>query len=84
LEDSLKNLIPVKRGGKRDAQLRIPMPEMQQEIYSHSQHWRARCWEGEMPKMRWEKTGTTHFGFSGKDFEKELANLESKFQIPWR
>ena len=74
LEDSLENPISAKRGGKGDAQLRIPMPEMQQKIHSHSQHWRARCWEGEVPKMRWEKTGATHHGFSDKDFEKELAS----------
>jgi len=28
LEDSLENPVPAKRGGKGDAQLRIPMPEM--------------------------------------------------------
>ncbi len=35
-----------------------------------------------MPKVRWEKTGTTHHGFSDKNFEKELARLESKFEVP--
>jgi hypothetical protein len=58
------------------------MPEMQKEIHSDSQHCRARQWEGEMPKMRQERTGTTHCGFSGKDFEQELARLERKFQMP--
>ncbi len=37
--------------------------------------------EGEMPKMRWEKTGTTHHGFSGKNFKKELVRAESRFQM---
>jgi len=69
LEDSLENPIAVKEGGRADAQLRIPLPEMQQKIHSYSQHWRARCWEGEVPKMWWEKIGTTHFSFSGENFE---------------
>ena len=28
-----------------------------------------------MSQMRGEKSGTTHYGFSGKHFKKELANL---------
>jgi hypothetical protein len=32
--------------------------------------------------MRGEKSATTHHGFSGKNFEKELGNLGSKSQIP--
>jgi hypothetical protein len=53
------------------------MPEMQQEIYYHPQHQRARFWEGEMPKMRWEKTGTTYHRFPGKDLEEELIMLKN-------
>ena len=74
LEDNLENPISAKRGGRGDAQLRIPMPEMQQEIHSDSQHSRARCSEGKMPKMRWEKTGTTHHGFSDKNLQQELVS----------
>ena len=35
-----------------------------------------------MPKMRGEKSGTTHHGFSGKDFEKELASYKANFKCP--
>lgn len=49
------------------------MPEMQEEIYCHPQHRRARCWEGEMSKMWREKTGTTDYRVPGKNFEKELV-----------
>ncbi|MGO8989172.1 MAG: hypothetical protein ACLQGU_06790 [bacterium] len=35
-----------------------------------------------MPKMRGEKSGTTHHGFSGKDFEKELASQKANFKYP--
>jgi hypothetical protein len=31
-----------------------------------------------------EKSETTHHRFSGKNFEKELARLENKFQMPRR
>jgi hypothetical protein len=48
------------KGGKGDAQLRLSMPEMQKEIYCDAQHQRARCWEGEMPEMWWEKIGAAH------------------------
>ncbi len=34
-----------------------------------------------MPEMQGEKSGATHHGFSGKDFEKELTRLERKFQM---
>ena len=63
------------------AQLRLSMPEMQEEIYCHPQHRRARCWEGEMPKMWREKTGATHYRFSGKNLQKELViRTDSKCQ----
>jgi hypothetical protein len=60
------------KGGEGDAQLRLSMPEMQQEVYGHPQHERARCREGEMPKMWREKTGATHHRVPGKNFQKEL------------
>jgi hypothetical protein len=36
----------------------------------------------EVPKMRREKSGTTHYCFSGENFKKKLRRLESKFQVP--
>ena len=36
LESSSENPILAERGGRGDAQLRIPMPEMQKEIHSDS------------------------------------------------
>jgi len=30
-----------------------------------------------MLEMRWEKTGTTHYGFPGKNLQKELARSSS-------
>jgi hypothetical protein len=49
------------------------MSEMQKEIYRDPKHQRARCREGEMPKVRREETGTTHYCFSGKNLQKELT-----------
>ena len=34
-----------------------------------------------MSQMQGEESGTTHHGFSGKNFEKELANLGIPFKI---
>jgi len=58
---------------ERDAELRLSMSEMQKEIYRDPKHQRARCREGEMPKVRREETGTTHYCFSGKNLQKELT-----------
>jgi len=55
------------------------MPEMQQEIYDHPQHQRARCWEGKMPKMRGEKIRTAHNRFPGKNLKKKLI-FETNFK----
>jgi len=34
-----------------------------------------------MPKMWWEKTGTTYYHFPGKNLKKELICFKTKFQM---
>jgi hypothetical protein len=53
------------------------MSEMQKEIYRDPKHQRARCREGEMPKVWREETGATHYCFSGKNLQKELMLWKS-------
>lgn len=71
----------IKKGGRWDAELRLSLSEMQQEIYSYPQHERTRWQKGKVSKMWREKTGTTHYPLPGQDFQKELVRLRSKIQM---